>query len=122
DGTDNFAARFAVNRACVAAHKPLVSGAAVRVEGQLAVFPNRAGDPCYSCLYDDEDEWLGDCQGNGGLAPVPGVIGTLMAEEGRKLALGRLASLSNALVPGDAKRVDGQRVPLNRDPVCEVCG
>jgi molybdopterin/thiamine biosynthesis adenylyltransferase len=122
DGTDNFAARFAVNRACVAAHKPLVSGAAVRVEGQLAVFPNRAGDPCYSCLYNDEDEWLGDCQGNGVLAPVPGVIGTLMAQEALKLVLGWPSSLANALLLWDAKRGDWQRVALKRDPGCEVCG
>jgi adenylyltransferase/sulfurtransferase len=122
DGTDNFAARFAVNRACVAAHKPLVSGAAVRVEGQLAVFPNRAGDPCYSCLYNDEDEWLGDCQGNGVLAPVPGTIGTLMAQEALKLVLGWPSSLTNALLLWDAKRGDWQRVALKRDPGCEVCG
>ncbi|HEX5050070.1 MAG TPA: HesA/MoeB/ThiF family protein [Gammaproteobacteria bacterium] len=122
DGTDNFAARFAVNRACVAARKPLVSGAAVRVEGQIAVFPNRPGDPCYSCLYDDEDEWLGDCQGNGVLAPVPGVIGTLMAQEALKLALGWPSSLTNALLLWDAKRGDWQRVALKRDPDCEVCG
>ena len=77
DGTDNFAARFAVNRACVARRVPLVSGAAVRVEGQIAVFPNDGNGACYACLYNDEDEWLGDCQGNGVLAPVPGVIGTL---------------------------------------------
>src|SRR5690606_35676793 len=77
DGTDNFATRFAVNRACVARGVPLVSGAAVRVEGQVAVFTFRADGPCYACLYNDEDEWLGDCQGNGVLAPVPGVIGTL---------------------------------------------
>ena len=122
DGTDNFAARFAVNRACVAARKPLVSGAAVRVEGQIAVFPNRPGDPCYSCLYDDEDEWLGDCQGNGVLAPVPGVIGTLMAQEALKLALGWPSSLHNALLLWDAKRGDWHRVALKRDPDCEVCG
>jgi adenylyltransferase/sulfurtransferase len=121
DGTDNFAARFAVNRACVAARKPLVSGAAVRVEGQIAVFPNREGDPCYSCLYDDEDEWLGDCQGNGVLAPVPGVIGTLMAQEALKLVLGWPSSLQNALLLWDAKRGDWQRVALKRDPDCEVC-
>jgi adenylyltransferase/sulfurtransferase len=122
DGTDNFAARFAVNRACVAARKPLVSGAAVRVEGQIAVFPNREGDPCYSCLYDDEDEWLGDCQGNGVLAPVPGVIGTLMAQEALKLVLGWPSALTNALLLWDAKRGDWQRVALKRDPDCEVCG
>jgi adenylyltransferase/sulfurtransferase len=121
DGTDNFAARFAVNRACVAERIPLVSGAAVRVEGQIAVFPNRPGDPCYSCLYDDEDEWLGNCQGNGVLAPVPGVIGTLMAAEALKLILGWDSALHNRLLLWDAKRGEWQSVGLRRDPDCEVC-
>jgi adenylyltransferase/sulfurtransferase len=122
DGTDNFAARFAVNRACVARRVPLVSGAAVRVEGQVAVFPNDGNGPCYACLYDDEDEWLGDCQGNGVLAPVPGVIGTLMAEEALKLAMGWDSSLRNRLLLWDAKRGDWQSVALKRDPDCVVCG
>jgi adenylyltransferase/sulfurtransferase len=122
DGTDNFATRFAVNRACVARRVPLVSGAAVRVEGQIAVFPNRSGGPCYACLYDDEDEWLGDCQGNGVLAPVPGVIGTLMAEEALKLVLGWQSSLHDRLLLWDAKRGDWQSVALKRDPHCAICG
>ncbi|RPI64608.1 MAG: HesA/MoeB/ThiF family protein [Lysobacterales bacterium] len=122
DGTDNFTTRFAVNRACVARRVPLVSGAAVRVEGQIAVFPNDGGGPCYACLYNDEDEWLGDCQGNGVLAPVPGVIGTLMAEEALKLVLGWGSSLRNRLLLWDAKRGDWQSVALKRDPECVVCG
>jgi adenylyltransferase/sulfurtransferase len=121
DGSDNFATRFAVNRACVASHKPLVSGAAVRLEGQIAVFPNRGGGPCYACLYNDEDEWLGNCQGNGVLAPVPGVIGTLMAEEALKLVLGWDSSLHNRLLLWDAKRGEWQSVGLKRDPECVVC-
>jgi adenylyltransferase/sulfurtransferase len=122
DGTDNFAARFAVSRACVARRVPLVSGAAVRVEGQIAVFLNRGDGPCYSCLYNDEDEWLGDCQGNGVLAPVPGVIGTLMAEEAQKLVLGWQSSLHNRLLLWDAKRGEWQSVALKKDPKCAVCG
>jgi adenylyltransferase/sulfurtransferase len=122
DGTDNFTTRFAVNRACVARHVPLVSGAAVRVEGQIAVFPNDGNGPCYACLYNDEDEWLGDCQGNGVLAPVPGVIGTLMAEEAMKLAMGWDSALRNRLLLWDAKRGDWQSVALKRDPECVVCG
>jgi adenylyltransferase/sulfurtransferase len=121
DGTDNFATRFAVNRACVARGVPLVSGAAVRVEGQIAVFPNRGDSPCYACLYDDEDEFLGDCQGNGVLAPVPGVIGTLMAAEALKLVLGWDSSLHNRLLLWDAKRGEWQNVGLKRDPECVVC-
>jgi adenylyltransferase/sulfurtransferase len=123
DGCDNFATRFAVNRACVAQRRPLVSGAAVRLEGQLAVFLNRGRDePCYACLYDDEDEWLGNCQGNGVLAPVPGVIGTLMAEEAMKLVLGWESALHHRLLLWDAKRGDWQSVALRRDPDCAVCG
>lgn len=121
DGTDNFAARLAVNAACVAARVPLVSGAAVRFEGQIAVFTNAPGEPCYQCLYGEEDEWLGDCQGNGVLAPVPGVIGTLMALEALKLLLGLDSSLRSALLIWDAKRGDWRRVALRPDPRCPVC-
>ena len=78
-------------------------------------------EPCYSCLYDDEDEWLGDCQGNGVLAPVPGVIGTMMAAEALKLLLGWDSALHNRLLLWDAKRGDWQSVALRRDPDCEVC-
>jgi molybdopterin/thiamine biosynthesis adenylyltransferase len=122
DGTDNFAARFAVNRACVARRVPLVSGAAVRVEGQIAVFSNRGDGPCYACLYNDEDEFLGDCQGNGVLSPVPGVIGTLMAAEAQKLVLGWESSLHHRLLLWDAKRGEWQSVVLKRDPECVACG
>jgi molybdopterin/thiamine biosynthesis adenylyltransferase len=122
DGTDNFTTRFAVNRACVARRVPLVSGAAVRVEGQIAVFPLRGDGPCYACLYNDEDEWLGDCQGNGVLAPVPGVIGTLMAQEALKLLLGWESALHDRLLLWDAKRGEWQSVGLKRDPDCVVCG
>ena len=121
DGTDNFATRFAVNRACAARRVPLVSGAAVRVEGQLAVFSFQGDGPCYACLYDDEDEFLGDCQGNGVLAPVPGVIGTLMAEETLKLLLGWDSKVRNRLLLWDAKRGEWQSVALKRDPACVVC-
>ncbi len=121
DGTDNFTARLAVNRACVRAGVPLVSGAAVRFEGQIGVFGNAAGGPCYRCLYGEEEEWLGDCQGNGVLAPVPGVIGTLMAVEALKVLLGIDSALRGALLLWDAKRGDWQRVAVRADPACPVC-
>jgi molybdopterin-synthase adenylyltransferase len=122
DGTDNFTTRFAVNRGCVARRVPLVSGAAVRLEGQIAVFGNRGGEPCYACLYTDEDEFLGDCQGNGVLAPVPGVIGTLMAVEALKVLLGETSELRNHLLLWDAKSGAWQSVALERNPQCAVCG
>ncbi len=89
DGSDNFPTRFAVSDACVAAGKTLVSGAAIRLEGQLAVFgPDYETSPCYRCLYAEADESLENCAGNGVLGPVPGVIGTLMAVEALKLLAG----------------------------------
>ncbi|MBT8107074.1 MAG: HesA/MoeB/ThiF family protein [Gammaproteobacteria bacterium] len=89
DGSDNFATRFEVNDACVAASTRLISGSAIRFEGQLAVFgPDFSTTPCYRCLYDENDETVGDCSGNGVLAPIPGVIGTLMAVEALKFLAG----------------------------------
>ena len=85
DGCDNFATRFQVNDACIAAGRYLISGAAIRLEGQLAVFgPDYDTSPCYRCLYTEADESLENCAGNGVLAPVPGVIGTMMAVEALK--------------------------------------
>jgi adenylyltransferase/sulfurtransferase len=89
DGSDNFATRFLVNDACVAASRCLVSGSAIRLEGQLAVFgPDYGNSPCYRCLYEEADESLDNCAGNGVLAPVPGVIGTMMAVEALKQLVG----------------------------------
>ena len=89
DGSDNFTTRFEVNDACVAASTRLISGSAIRFEGQLAVFgPDFSASPCYRCLYDEADESMGDCSGNGVLAPIPGVIGTLMAVETLKFLAG----------------------------------
>ncbi len=122
DGTDNFSVRFAVNKACVEQGVPLVSGAAVRLEGQLVVFPNAPGGPCYRCLYGDEDEWLGDCQGNGVLAPVPGVIGTLMAVEALKVLVGESAAEHNRLWLWDAKTCNWSSVKIKPDPDCPHCG
>ncbi len=89
DGCDNFATRFAVNDACVATNTRLISGSAIRLEGQLAVFgPDYSTSPTYRCLYSDADETLDNCAGNGVLSPVPGVIGTLMAVEAVKYLIG----------------------------------
>ena len=89
DGTDNFASRFEINRACVATARRLVSGSAIRLEGQLAVFgPDFDDSACYACVYSEHDESLENCAGNGVLAPIPGVIGTLMAVETLKFLAG----------------------------------
>ena len=89
DGSDNFVTRFAVADACVEHGKTLVSGSAVRLEGQVAVFgPDYDESPTYRCLYAEADESLESCAGNGVLGPVPAVIGSLMAVETLKLLAG----------------------------------
>jgi adenylyltransferase/sulfurtransferase len=102
DCTDNFGTRLAINRACVASAKPLVSGAALRFEGQIGVFGHGPDQPCYRCIYSEDDELLGDCAGNGVLAPVPGVIGCLMAVEALRLAFSDQSALAGVLKLWDA--------------------
>lgn len=121
DCTDNFTTRLEINRAAVAAGVPLVTGAALRFEGQLAVFANRGGGPCYRCLYSEDDEMLGDCQGNGVLAPVPGVIGTQMAVEALQIAAGGRSALEHRLELWDAAHGAWQTLEIRPDPGCPVC-
>ena len=122
DCTDNFATRFQVSDACVETRRCLVSGSAIRFEGQLAVFgPDYADSPCYRCLYTEADESLLDCAGNGVFAPVPGVIGTMMAVEALKF----LAGLDSprgvlTLYEGDSGRFHSVRIP--KRPDCTACG
>ena len=122
DGSDNFGTRFAVNAACVAAQKPLISGAAIRYQGQLAVFdPRDAGSACYACLYEEGGEELEDCRRNGVLAPVTGVIGSLMAVEALKLLTGVGRPLTGRLLRYDALSGESRYTALTRDPACPVC-
>jgi adenylyltransferase/sulfurtransferase len=123
DGSDNFATRFAVNEACVATHTPLVSGAALRFEGQLAVFrPDLGGGPCYRCLYGESDEALEDCRNNGVIAPLVGVIGSLMAVEALKVLLGLGADSPGKVLLYDARTLRWRELALRRDPSCPACG
>jgi adenylyltransferase/sulfurtransferase len=122
DGCDNFATRFQVNDACVAVGRPLVSGSAIRFEGQIAVFgPDYAASPCYRCLYQEADESLDNCAGNGVLAPVPGVIGTLMAVEALKLAAG-IPVETGQLGLYDALASAWAKVGIRKRKNCPVCG
>ncbi len=121
DCTDNFATRFQVNDACVDAKRCLVSGSAIRFEGQLAVFgPDYTESPCYRCLYSEADESLLDCAGNGVFAPVPGVIGTMMAVEALKFLAG-LGSPRGVLrlYEGDSGRFHSVKIPKRAD--CPAC-
>jgi adenylyltransferase/sulfurtransferase len=124
DGCDNFPTRHAVNRACVALKKPLVSGAGVRHAGQLAVFDLREpASPCYHCLFPDTDEVGEDrCATLGVFAPLTGMIGTLQAGEAIRLLLGGPSPLTGQLVLFDALGMDWQRLKVPRDPHCPVCG
>jgi molybdopterin-synthase adenylyltransferase len=122
DCCDNFGTRFAVNAACVAARKPLVSGAAIRFEGQLAVFrADRPGAPCYRCLWEEDAEDLENCRGNGILGPVTGVIGSMMAVEALKIASGCAPSADGRLMLYDAREGAWRSLRVERDPECPVC-
>jgi adenylyltransferase/sulfurtransferase len=121
DGSDNFPTRFQVNEACVAMSRRLVSGSAIRFEGQLAVFgPDFSQSPCFGCLYAEADESLGSCAGNGVLAPVPGVIGTMMAVEALKYLAG-IGSPAPLLRLFDATASELRRLGISKRPDCPVC-
>lgn len=124
DCSDNFATRHAVNRACVAFRKPLVSGSAVRFDGQIAVFDQRQDDaPCYACLFPEEarDAEM-RCAEFGVFSPLVGVVGALQALEAAKLLSGVGESLSGRLLLFDALATDWRAIRLRRDPGCTVCG
>ncbi|GAC1633185.1 MAG: molybdopterin-synthase adenylyltransferase MoeB [Nevskia sp.] len=122
DCSDNFPTRFAVNAACVAAGKPLVSGAAIRFEGQLALFDRARGGACYACLYADSGEAQETCEEAGVLGPVVGVVGSLQA----LLAIRRLVGIgpdeAGRLQVWDALRLSWRTLTVPRDPNCRVCG
>jgi len=121
DGCDNFATRFQVNDACVDAGRRLISGSAIRLEGQLAVFgPDFAAGPCYRCLYTEADESMDSCAGNGVLAPVPGVIGTMMAVEALKYFSG-IESATSALHLYDAAATAFQTLRIEKRRNCPAC-
>lgn len=123
DGSDNFATRFAVNEACVASRTPLVSGAAIRLEGQLSVFrPDRDDSPCYRCLYRDMADMEQTCADNGVLAPVVGVIGSLQALEAIKVLTGTGEPLTGRVLIFDGNTLEFRTLKLRRDPACPVCG
>jgi len=123
DGSDNFATRHAVNRACVRTRKPLVSGAGVRFDGQLAVFDLRNPDsPCYACLFPEEGE-MEDvrCAVMGVFAPLVGIIGAMQAAEALKILAQTGEPLTGRLLLLDALTMDVRTVRLRRDAACTVC-
>lgn len=121
DCSDNFGTRFAVNRACVADRTPLVSGAAIRMEGQVSVFSGQPGDPCYRCLYGSDSEDNETCSENGILAPVVGIIGSIQATEAIKVLTRIGTTLNGKLMLLDALHMQWRTIKLKADPECPVC-
>jgi molybdopterin/thiamine biosynthesis adenylyltransferase len=123
DCCDNFATRHAVNRACVKARKPLVSGAAIRFAGQVSVYDLRRDDaPCYHCLF-PEHEGARElyCATTGVLGPLVGIIGSVQAAEAIKLLAGMGEPLVGRLLCLDALAMQWQSLDFSRDPACTVC-
>ena len=123
DCCDNFATRHAVNRACVRHRKPLVSGAAIRFDGQLAVFDLRQpGSPCYACLFPEDTvaEEL-RCAVTGVFAPLTGMIGTAQAAEALKVLTGAGETLAGRLMIVDALGSRWREIRMAREPACAVC-
>ena len=130
DCSDNFDTRYAVNRACLAQRKPLVSGAAIQFDGQVSVFDFRREDaseqtnaPCYNCLF-PEDSQAAElrCATTGVFAPLVGIIGALQAAEALKLLIGVERGLSGKLLTINALDMHIMRSTLSKDPACRACG
>lgn len=123
DCCDNFATRFAVNRACFASGTPLVSGAAIRFDGQISVYdPRQPDSPCYQCLYGrgGDDEAM-TCSESGVFPPLVGVIGSMQAMEALKLLAGVGEPLTGRLLLLDGKRMQWRSLKLRPDPECPIC-
>ena len=124
DCTDNFATRHAINRACVKHRKPLVSGAAIRFDGQITVYDQRSAlSPCYACIFPESD--LLDetrCATMGVFAPLVGIVGTVQAAEALKLLCDVGQALTGRLLMLDGRSMTWNEVKLMRNPACPVCG
>ena len=122
DATDNFDIRFAVNQACVQTRTPLVSGAAIRMEGQMTVYrPDLDDSPCFRCLYGPDDEPDERCSETGVLGSLCGTIGALQATEVLKIIAGVGETIHGRLILFDAARVEWQEVRIQKDEHCPVC-
>ncbi|BBL57106.1 HesA/MoeB/ThiF family protein [Methylomonas koyamae] len=123
DCSDNFTTRFAINQACVQRQTPLVSGAAIRFEGQISVFtPGRNQSPCYNCLYQSDGEELQNCARNGVVAPITGIVGSMQALETIKLITGIGEPLTGRLLMLDGLAMEWRTLRLKKNPACPTCG
>lgn len=124
DCTDNFATRHAINRACVTHGKPLVSGAAIRFDGQVTVYdPRDASSPCYACVFPESEKLEeAQCSSMGVFAPLVGIIGSMQAAEALKLLMNVGQSLAGRLLMLDAKNMAWSEIRMLRHADCPVCG
>ncbi|MBD3893956.1 HesA/MoeB/ThiF family protein [Hydrogenophaga sp.] len=124
DCTDNFATRHLINRACVQQRKPLVSGAAIRMDGQLGVFDARtSGQACYACVFPEHSEVQETrCATLGVFAPLVGIMGSMQAAEALKLLCGLGSRLSGRLLLFDGRELSCTEIALPQNPRCSVCG
>jgi molybdopterin/thiamine biosynthesis adenylyltransferase len=123
DCSDNFSTRFAINNACVKHQTALVSGAAIRFEGQVSVFtPGFNNSPCYNCLYNSDGEELQNCATNGVIAPITGIVGSIQALEAMKLIMGIGETLTGRLLLLDGLTMEWNTMKLRKNPMCPTCG
>ena len=121
DCSDNFPTRFEINRYCVETETPLVSGAAIRLEGQIMSYQPKVEGPCYQCLYTQVYENAETCEMEGVLGPVVGVIGTMQALQALLILTAQGEPLIGKLLLLDAASMEWQGVKLSRNPACPVC-
>lgn len=122
DCSDNFATRFAINRVCVEAKTPLVSGAAIRMEGQVATFLPESSSPCYECIYPGGLAHEEACAIEGVLAPLVGVIGSMQALQAVMALTGQLDAIRSRLLLFDAAAMEWRGVRVPPAPGCPTCG
>ncbi len=118
DCSDNFPTRFNINRYCVAASTPLVSGAAIRLEGQVATYHPANGGPCYQCLYKQNYENMATCEMEGVAGPVVGIIGTMQALQVIQLITGKGDQLPGKLLLFDGETMTWQSINIPKNPTC----
>ncbi len=122
DCCDNFSTRFAINAACVKHKTPLVSGAAIRFEGQVSVFTSGVNNsPCYNCLYADTGEEMQNCATNGVISPITGIIGSIQAMEAMKLIMGIGETLTGRLLLLDGLSMQWNEMKLRKNNQCPTC-
>lgn len=124
DCTDNFATRHAINRACVANRVPLVSGAAIKFDGQISVFDPRSGTaPCYACLFPEDQQFEeANCATMGVFSPLVGIVGSVQAAEALKLIVSIGTSLAGRLLLLDARTMEWSSIKIARNASCSICG